>query len=101
MKPRTITHYLLSTQAEADLGEIFDYTEQEFGHTQASSYLMGLDAIFNQLILNPKSGRERREIRANLRSIIHSSHVIFYRIRTDHIRIIRVLHTSRDRSRFL
>ncbi len=95
-----ITHYLLATQAEEDLGEIFDYTEQEFGQAQASRYLMELDAIFNQLMLNPKSGRERREIRANLRSIIYSSHVIFYRVRTDHIRIVRVLHANRDLSRF-
>ena len=101
MKSRTITYYLLSAQAETDLGEIFDYTEQEFGQAQASSYLMELDAIFNQLVLNPKSGRERREIRTNLRSIIHSAHIIFYRVRTDHIRIVRVLHASRDLSRFL
>ncbi len=101
MRSRTITHYLLSAQAEADLGTIFDYTEKEFGKAQASRYLMALDAIFNDLIINPKSGRERREIRANLRSIIHSSHIIFYRVCTDHIRIVRVLHAGRDLSRFL
>lgn len=101
MKPSHISHYLLSTDAEADLSDIFDYTEREFGGAQASEYLLELDAVFNQLIINPKLGRERSEIRAHLRSMLHTSHVIFYRIRTDHIRIVRVLHTSRDIARFL
>lgn len=101
MKPSRVSHYLLSQDAEVDLGNIFDYTEQEFGRPQASSYLLELEAVFNQLIINPKLGRERDEIRTNLRSIVHSSHVIFYRVRVDHIRIVRVLHSSRDISRFL
>jgi toxin ParE1/3/4 len=84
-----------------DLGDIFDYTEQEFGSAKATSYLLELETVFNQLISSPKLGRERDEIRANLRSMVHSSHVIFYRVRTDHIRIVRVLHSSRDLSRFL
>lgn len=101
MKPSRLSHYLLSQDAEVDLGDIFDYTEQEFGLTQASCYLLELEAVFNQLIINPKLGRERDEIRAKLLSIVHSAHVIFYRVRTDNIRIVRVLHTSRDLSRSL
>lgn len=101
MKPSHISRYLLSTEAEADLSDIFDYTEREFGGAQASGYLLELEAVFNQLVVNPKLGRERSEIRTHLRSILHSSHVIFYRVLTDHIRIIRVLHTSRDIARFL
>ena len=45
---------------------------------------------------NPKSGRERFEIRMGLRSIVQNSHVIFYRILKDRIRIVRILHGSRD-----
>lgn len=101
MKSSRVSHYLLSQDAEIDLGDIFDYTEQEFGSAQASGYLLELETVFNQLIISPKLGRERDEIRANLRSIVHSAHVIFYRVRADHIRIVRVLHTSRDLSRFL
>ena len=60
-----------------------------------------LEAVFQQLIANPELGRERNEIKTELRSIPKSSHVIFYRIMNDHIKIIRVLHGSRDILKFL
>lgn len=34
-------------------------------------------------------------------NITPNSHIIFYRICTDHIRIVRVLHGSRDLPQFL
>ncbi len=92
--------YRLSLAAEADLGDIFDYTAEQFGADQAASYLAGLEVQLIQLTANPKLGRERKEIRAGLRSIAYTSHVIFYRIRTDHIRVVRILHGSRDLPRF-
>lgn len=92
----SINNYVLSAEAENDLGEIFDYTEQEFGIEQAATYLSELETSLLALVANPKSGRERNEIRAGLRSITPHSHVIFYRICADHIRVVRVLHGSRD-----
>lgn len=96
-----IKTYVLSVEADADLGEIFDYTEQEFGIEQAATYLSELEIILLALVVNPKSGRERNEIRAGLRSMIFNSHVIFYRICDDHLRVVRVLHGSRDLPKFL
>lgn len=96
-----IKTYFLSVEADADLGEIFDYTEQEFGIEQAATYLSELEIILLALVVNPKSGRERNEIRAGLRSMIFNSHVIFYRICDDHLRVVRVLHGSRDLPKFL
>lgn len=95
-----IKTYVLSVEADADLGEIFDYTEQEFGIEQAATYLSELEIILLALVVNPKSGRERNEIRAGLRSMIFNSHVIFYRICDDHLRVVRVLHGSRDFPKF-
>lgn len=100
MTPSVTKTYLLSLEAEADLGDIFDYTSEQFGIDQAASYLSELEAQLIQLTTNPKLGRERKEIRAGLRSIACNSHVIFYRIRTDHIRIVRILHGSRDLPKF-
>lgn len=96
----SIRTYLLSAEAEDDLGEIFDYTEQQFGIEQAATYLSGLEASLLAQVANPKTGRERNEIRAGLRSITPHSHVIFYRICDDHIRVVRVLHGSRDLPKF-
>lgn len=91
-----IKTYVLSVEAEADLSDIFDYTEQEFGVEQAVTYLTELETCLLALVANPKAGRERNEIRADLRSMMSNSHVIFYRICDDHIRVVRVLHGSRD-----
>lgn len=93
MRPR---HYELSEPADQDLEEIFDYTASEFGLEQAIDYLSGLEAVFDQLISNPELGRSRNEIMFELRSIAKASHVVFYRVLEDHIKIVRVLHGNRD-----
>lgn len=93
--------YELSQDADNDLVEIFDYTVEQFGFEQAVQYLSGFEQVFKNLCSNPKSGRERVEIRNGLRSFSKESHIVFYRILKDRIRIVRVLHASRDIIRFL
>lgn len=93
--------YVLSRAAEQDLGQIFDYTELEFGLDQAVRYLSELEQLFYQLCDNPMLGRERKEIRDELRGIPCGRHVIFYRILTSQIRVVRILHASRDLPKFL
>ena len=88
--------YELSPEADQDISEIFDYTVDEFGIDQAVSYVSQFDVLFEQLVDNSELGRKRLEIRAELRSITQESHVVFYRILKDRIRIVRVLHGSRD-----
>ena len=87
--------YVLSQAAEEDLEQVFDYTEKEFGLEQTVQYLSGIEQMCSQLLTNPMLGRERREIRDGLRSIPCQSHVIFYRILANQIRVVRVLHGSR------
>ena len=94
--PKDIAFYELSSEADQDISDIFDYTEAEFGLYQAVSYITALDECFTQLVENPEFGRERDEIREELRSITSSSHIVFYCILEDRIRIVRVLHGSRD-----
>ena len=96
-----MTCYKLSDIAEQDISEIYDYTRTHHGYEQAVHYLTGLDPCFNSLIERPEIGRERPEIRDSLRSIIYKHHVVFYRLHADYIRIVRVLHESRDMPRFL
>lgn len=92
--------YELSPDADRDLEAIFDYTEQEFDTGQAIAYVSGFDDTFEQLLDNPKLGRERGEIRPGLGSINKDSHIVFYRILKDRIRTVRILHGSRDLPRF-
>ena len=86
----------LSLEADNDIEDIFKFTKEEFGLEKAVSYFQQFDMSFAQIIENPVLGRERSDIREGLRSIIQGSHVIFYRILEDRIRIVRVLHGSRD-----
>lgn len=93
--------YRLSQEADRDLGNIFDYTAREFGIDQAVSYVSGFEAVLVSLAANPGLGRKRDEIRNGLRSFAKGSHTIFYRVLKSHIRIVRILHGSRDIIKFI
>lgn len=88
--------YVLSEAAKNDLQEIYEFGIYKFGHTQATKYLYGLQGHFDTLTKNPEIGKQRDEIKAGLYSLPHVSHVIFYRILLDRIRIVRVLHGRKD-----
>jgi toxin ParE1/3/4 len=86
----------ISPAADQDLSEIFDYTEQTYGTRQAVVYLEGMTETFTELGCNPKSGRGRDDIRPGLRSFPKNSHMIFYRIRSGKVWIVRVISMQRD-----
>ncbi len=88
--------YILSEIADKDLEDIFDYTLEEFGLDQAERYLLELEKSFQNLLLNSQLGKKRDEIKKGLYSLPKDNHIIFYRILQNHIKIIRVLHGSRD-----
>lgn len=88
--------YILSESADKDLEDIFDYTEVQFGFDQAEKYLIEIENVFQNLVKNPESGRKRDEIKEGLYSFPKDNHVIFYRNLDAHVRIVRVLHGSRD-----
>ncbi len=92
--------YELSLEADSDLEDIFDYTHKEFGFDQAVKYLTDLEDLFFKLAMQPEIGRKRPEIKIGLLSFPQESHIIFYRILSNKIRIVRVLHGSRDLPRF-
>lgn len=91
-----LDYYLLSTEADFDLEQIYDYTEINFSYQQAIKYLTELDFVFKQLVINPNIGRKRNEVKLGLFSISEQEHTIFYRILENHIRIVRILHGSKD-----
>ncbi|WP_144281113.1 type II toxin-antitoxin system RelE/ParE family toxin [Chryseobacterium echinoideorum] len=88
--------YALSKIADKDLEDIFDYTSDEFGFEQAEKYLLEIEEIFQNLILNLQLGKKRDEIKKDLYSFPKDNYVIFYKILNKSIRIVRVLHGSRD-----
>lgn len=93
--------YVLSKKSEEDIESIYDYGKRKFGKDRAILYLSEMGNCFENLSENPQIGRNRNEIKKELYSFPYISHVIFYRILKNHIRIIRILHGSRDLRRFL
>jgi toxin ParE1/3/4 len=49
----------------------------------------------------PEMGRLRPEIAPNLRSTLVWPYVIFYRVESDNVQIIRILHGRRDLRRIM
>ena len=86
----------ISRVADLDLEDIFDYTVAQYGVDRAIKYVSSFDEVFDYLSLHPTLGRDRPEIRTGLRSLNKEYHIIFYRILVDRIRIVRILHGSRD-----
>ena len=96
MIPRKLTRYALSEDPDKDLGIIFEYKKENLGSIKGVHYLTDLESVFNCLIKNPNPFRTRNEIRKHLFSIPEQEYIIFYRIEDETIRIVRVLHGSRD-----
>jgi toxin ParE1/3/4 len=98
--PPSREYYELSPEADRDLENIFEYTADQFGLEQAIAYVSAFEAVFHRLFDTPHLGKHRREIRVGLRSLVKDQHIVFYRVLADRIRIVRVLHGSRDVQRF-
>ena len=68
---------------------------------KAIEYHIGFINLFKQLTTFPDEGKSRRDIREGLRSIVYVSPIVFYRILTDYIRIVRMLHQSQSATDYL
>jgi toxin ParE1/3/4 len=68
------------------------YTLERWGEDQAIRYAQGLQASFQTLAQNPEMGRACDATSTGLRRHEQGKHVVFYRLKPDGIRIVRVLH---------
>ncbi len=88
--------FVLSRSTQDDLDELFEYGENQFGKAKAIAYLEGLNTCFNMLASYPDIGKSRDEVKQGLFSFPYQSHIVFYRIFKQHVRIVRVLYGGRD-----
>jgi toxin ParE1/3/4 len=97
-----VSRYLLSPAAQADLGQIWDYTRDRWGVDQAEEYLRELQRAIERAAANPRIGRVCDEIRPGYRKLAAGSHILFYRVSAEGIIDVgRVLHERLDVDRHL
>jgi toxin ParE1/3/4 len=82
--------------AETDLIDIWSYTFEKWGVTQADRYLNLLNAQILKMVTRPLLGKSRHYLRPGFRSVQIERHVIFYRFSEDEFEIVRVLHDSME-----
>lgn len=91
-----MSDWILSSDAEEDLQDIFLYTTQNWGDRRARVYLNELFELFATLALQPEMGRSREELGDGIRSFPHRSHIVFFMEWRGETAISRVLHGARD-----
>lgn len=89
------------TAAEDDLVAIWQYSFVTWGADQADRYLDALNEGVSRLSGNPRLGADCSHIREGYRRLQVRHHLVYYRLQTDRIEIVRVLHDRMDPDRHL
>ena len=87
---------VIAPAAQADLKTIYQFGLRQWGQAQSDSYLENLKNNFWSLTEQPLMGVERPDLLPGARSLPIESHILFYRVTTDTVEIIRVLHGRQD-----
>ncbi len=93
---RPYLRYQFTEKAEHDLEGIIDYTIQQWGVSQADTYLDGLETRAQLLADNPDLGTKREAISEGLLSFPFESHILYYMKQPYGITIVRVIHQNMD-----
>src|SRR6516164_4545371 len=93
--------YVLSPRAKADLDDIWDYTERNWGTEQAKAYIRLIGAAIQTVSTSPARGKACDHIRAGYRKYPAGSHVVFFRLTDGGINVVRILHRRMDFNRHL
>jgi len=91
--------YKLTKEAEKDIATILQNSVSLFGKEQTGVYSKSLSKCIELLSLNPEMGKNTDDIKAGYLKFPHGSHVIFYKIESDCILIVRILHKHMDAER--
>lgn len=87
---------VLRPEAEADIGNIADYTEESWGTAQAKNYISAIFQKIEQLASLPNLGSAVDGLAGDYRKMPSGSHHIYYRIAGQHLIVVRILHERMD-----
>jgi len=93
---------VFSLQYVIDTDNIYNYGKEIFGENQAQKYESIIDKISKELTLSYLMYPECRHIPTKghlYRNVILESHLIIYRVKTERIEVLRVIHSQSSISR--
>lgn len=89
-----------SPAAEADIGEIWDYSADRWGPDQANNYIDAIRDACYALARGTKQGRSAEWL-PDFQKCLCGSHVVYFLDYPDHLDVIRILHQRQDVERHL
>jgi toxin ParE1/3/4 len=90
------TKYRIRSHAQADLESIWLHTCEQWGVTQADTYLEALIKRFDWLAENPTLGKPRDDVKQGYLCFPEGMHIIFYILKDKQVEIIGIPHQSMD-----
>ncbi|MCL1080128.1 type II toxin-antitoxin system RelE/ParE family toxin [Parashewanella spongiae] len=97
----TALNLVLSPIAKVDIQDIYRYGLLNWGSKVATVYIDTLKSHLYSLTEQPFMGVERSILLPNIRSFPSEKHMIFYRVESEKIEIIRILHERQDPQRHI
>ena len=91
-----MNQFKLTPVAYEDLKEISRYTQNKWEVKKRNLYITEINNRFEWLSKNPEIGKSREDIKKGYLSYPEGKHVIFYRVKINHIEILVILHQSID-----
>ena len=85
--------------AKEDIKNIWLYSFNAWGETQADSYVLDLDQIICKLAQTPTIGVKLEKVKNNYRQYHTKHHLVFYRYTKTTLEVVRILHEKMDVSR--
>ena len=82
-------------QADLDLDSIWNFIAAD-DIQAAERQINRIGEVFQMLVENPLAGRERPELRKDIRSFPVGSYVVFYIALSDGIEVARVMNSRQD-----
>ncbi len=81
----------ITLKAQRDIYTLQEFGNANFGVLHTRKYLVSLTQTFKNIRERPELARLREEYDGSVRIHVHKSHLIFYRIEGEFVKILRVL----------
>ncbi|MFN0113358.1 MAG: type II toxin-antitoxin system RelE/ParE family toxin [Paracoccaceae bacterium] len=86
----------VSAEAKADIRALYVYSVRHWGRARASVHVDDIREKMRSLAKGDLPGAAADEVGPGLRRQIAGSHAIWFRVEGERLRVVRVLHQSRD-----